>query len=94
MFLKSGLVDAYVHDRILVDDQLLARVQQLAPIATEAGLSMSQLALAWCLYPKNVASVIVGASRPEQVTDNAAAAGKRLTPDVLLRIDNVLAGVG
>ncbi len=90
MFLKSGVVDAYVHDRIKVDDQLLGRVQQLNPIARDAGLSLSQLALAWCLRQKNVASVIVGASRPEQVRENAAAAGKTLSPDLLARIDQVL----
>ncbi len=92
MFLKSGIVDNYVHDRIHVDAALLERVQQLAPIAREAGLSLSQLALAWCLRQKNVASVIVGASRPEQVADNAAAAGKTLTPDILSAIDQVLRG--
>jgi len=90
MFLKNGLVDAYVHDRIPVNDALLQRVQALAPIAAEAGMSLSQMALAWCLCQKNVASVIVGASRPEQVGENAAASGKTLPAEVLDRIDEVL----
>ncbi len=90
MFIKNGLVDAYVHDRIPVTDELLERVQKLAPIAADAGLTMSQLALAWCLRQSNVASVIVGASRPEQVADNAGASGVHLSAEVLLQIDSAL----
>lgn len=73
-------------------DDLLAAVQQLRPIADEAGLSMAQLAIAWVLQNDNVASALVGASRPEQVADNAAAAGVRLEPDLMRRIDEVLEG--
>jgi aryl-alcohol dehydrogenase-like predicted oxidoreductase len=54
---------------------------------------MSQLALAWVLRQDNVSSAIIGASRPEQVEDNAAAAGVRLSPDVASEIDGVLEGV-
>jgi aryl-alcohol dehydrogenase-like predicted oxidoreductase len=89
-FLKSGVLDAHVHDRIHVDDALLERVQRLAPLAEEAGLTMSQLALAWCLRQKNVSSVIIGASRPSQVEDNVAASGKTLGHDLLARIDEAL----
>jgi aryl-alcohol dehydrogenase-like predicted oxidoreductase len=74
-------------------DDVLSKVQQLKPLADEAGLSMAQLAVAWVLTNPNVSSAIVGASRPEQVRDNAAAAGKKLEPELLKRIDEVLDGV-
>jgi aryl-alcohol dehydrogenase-like predicted oxidoreductase len=73
-----------------LDDDILRRVQELAPIAGDLGLSMAQLAVAWVLQNDNVSSAIVGASRPDQVTDNAGAAGVRLEPDVLKRIDEAL----
>ncbi|WP_298134945.1 aldo/keto reductase family protein, partial [Micropruina sp.] len=56
-----------------LDDAILERVQKLKPIASDLGLSMAQLAVAWVLANDNVACAIVGASRPEQVADNAAA---------------------
>ncbi|QDP97674.1 aldo/keto reductase [Microlunatus elymi] len=74
----------------LMKDDLLERVQQLKPIASDEGLSMAQLAVAWVLTNDNVASAITGGSRPEQVTDNAAAAGKKLSAETLQRIDEVL----
>ncbi|BDI32058.1 aldo/keto reductase [Capsulimonas corticalis] len=89
-FLKNGELDSYVHDRIRVDDALLAKIQRLLPIAEEAGLKPSQLALAWCLRQKNVASVINGASRPSQIDDNIGAAGVTLSDDVLAKISAVL----
>jgi aryl-alcohol dehydrogenase-like predicted oxidoreductase len=73
-----------------LSDDVLKRVQQLEPLAKEAGLSMAQLAVAWVLQNDNVASAIVGASRPEQVTDNAAAAGLKLDDDLLSKIDEVV----
>ncbi|TDB87318.1 aldo/keto reductase [Actinomadura sp. KC216] len=73
-----------------LNDDLLARVQELKPIADDLGLSMAQLAIAWTLQNPNVASAIVGASRPEQVADNAKAAGVKLDEGVLKRIDAVL----
>jgi aryl-alcohol dehydrogenase-like predicted oxidoreductase len=76
--------------RDLLQDDVLRRVQQLGPIAAELGLSMAQLAVAWVLQNDNVASAIVGASRPEQVEDNVKASGVRLEPAVLKRIDDVL----
>ena len=72
------------------DDRLLRRVQELRPIADELGITMAQLALAWVLREPNVASAIIGATRPEQVSDNAAASGVVLPPDVLARIDELL----
>jgi aryl-alcohol dehydrogenase-like predicted oxidoreductase len=71
-------------------DDVLKRVQQLAPLADDAGLSMAQLAVAWVLQNDNVSSAIIGASRPEQVHDNAAAAGVKLEEDLLAKIDEVL----
>ncbi|HET8759216.1 MAG TPA: aldo/keto reductase, partial [Solirubrobacteraceae bacterium] len=76
-----------------LEDDILAAVQRLRPIADEAGLSMSQLALAWILRQPNVASAIIGASRPEQVHDNAAAAGVELSDDTLAAIDAAVGAV-
>ncbi|WP_031517551.1 aldo/keto reductase family protein [Streptomyces sp. NRRL F-5123] len=74
-------------------DDLLARVQELKPVAAEAGLSLAQLAVAWVLQNKNVSAAIVGASRPEQVGENAKAAGVRLDAEVMERIESILAPV-
>ncbi|MBT0770999.1 aldo/keto reductase family protein [Kineosporia sp. J2-2] len=71
-------------------DEVLQRVQGLAPIAAELDLSMAQLGVAWVLQNPNVASAIIGASRPEQVKENVAAVGVKLEADVLARIDEVL----
>ena len=79
--------------RRLMNEGVLSAVDQLRPVASDAGLSMSQLALAWTLRHDNVSSAIIGASRPEQVEDNARAAGVRLSPDVVSEIDRVLEGV-
>ena len=75
------------------DDDVLEAVQKLKPIAEGAGLSMAQLALAWVLRLPVVSSAIIGATRPDQVDDNAAAAGVELADDVLRAIDAVLATV-
>jgi aryl-alcohol dehydrogenase-like predicted oxidoreductase len=77
----------------LLRDDVLERVQQLRPLADEAGLSMTTLALAWVLQEENVASAIIGASRPEQVRDNVQAVGVRLDPALKQKIDEVLAPV-
>lgn len=76
-----------------LSDDLLARVQDLRPIADELGLTMAQLAIAWTLQNPNVSAAIVGASRPEQVRDNVRAAGVKLDAEVLRRIDDVLGPV-
>jgi aryl-alcohol dehydrogenase-like predicted oxidoreductase len=76
-----------------LDDRALEAVQRLIPIAEGAGLTMPQLALAWVLRRPEVASAIIGASRPEQVHQNAAAAGIELSPDVLEAIDEALGDV-
>ncbi|MFI0896316.1 aldo/keto reductase family protein [Streptomyces sp. NPDC020983] len=74
-------------------DDVLARVQELKPVAAEAGLSLAQLAVAWVLQNENVSAAIVGASRPEQVGENAKAAGVRLDAEVMERIESILAPV-
>lgn len=74
-------------------DDVLERVQLLQPIADAAGLSLAQLAVAWVLQNDNVSAAIIGASRPEQVTENVKAAGVRLDAETLGAIDRVLEGV-
>ena len=69
--------------------EVLGRVDQLEPLAEECGLSMAQLALAWCLRQPGVASTIVGVTRPAQLEDNLAAAEAVLPPDVCKRIDDL-----
>ncbi len=75
------------------DDDVLEAVQRLRPLADGLGITMAQLALAWVLREPNVASAIVGASRAEQVEDNAAAAGIELDDDTLRAIDEALVPV-
>jgi len=77
----------------LVEPRVLEAVQRLRPVADEAGLTMVQLALAWVLRRENVASAIVGATRPEQVHANASASGIALDPDMLAAIDEALGDV-
>jgi aryl-alcohol dehydrogenase-like predicted oxidoreductase len=74
-------------------DDVLTAVQNLRPIAHDLGLTMAQLAIAWVLQNPNVSAAIVGASRPDQIADNAAAAGVRLDADVMARIDDVVGSV-
>jgi aryl-alcohol dehydrogenase-like predicted oxidoreductase len=75
------------------DDDVLEAVQRLVPIAEGLGVTMAQLALAWVLREENVASAIVGASRPEQVEENAGASGIELDDATLQAIDDAVAGV-
>ena len=74
-------------------DEILTAVQNLRPLAEQAGLSMAQLAVAWVLQHDFVSSAIVGASRPEQVLDNVGASGVRLDADLMTAIDEVLGDV-
>jgi aryl-alcohol dehydrogenase-like predicted oxidoreductase len=76
-----------------MSDDVLVLVQQLKPLAEEAGLSMAALAVAWTLQNDNVATAIIGASKPEQVGDNAAAANVKLDADLLAKIDEILGPV-
>jgi aryl-alcohol dehydrogenase-like predicted oxidoreductase len=74
----------------LLDPRVLTAVERLRPVAEEAGLTMAQLAIAWVLRQPNVASAIVGASRPEQVRANASASGIELSADTLRAVDAAL----
>jgi aryl-alcohol dehydrogenase-like predicted oxidoreductase len=73
-----------------LSDDVLSRVQQLKPIADDAGLSLATMSLAWVLQNPNVSAAIIGASRPEQVVANVEASGVRLDAEILKRIDEVL----
>lgn len=77
-------------DRYFRKAELLERVRDLRPVANEVGISMAQLAVAWVLRRNNVASAIIGASRPEQVVEAARASGVELSADVLRQVDSVL----
>jgi aryl-alcohol dehydrogenase-like predicted oxidoreductase len=81
----------FLQNNPFMERSVLEAVQNLAPIAKEAGLTLPQLALAWVLREPNVASAIIGASKPEQVTENAVASGHRLSDAILARIDAALA---
>lgn len=79
-----------VEDGKLADQATLEKVQKLVPLAEKAGLTMAQLALAWCLRQANVSSVIIGASRPSQVEENVGAAGVALDAETQAAIEEVL----
>jgi len=81
MFLNEGKLD----------ENVLEKVQKLRPIAERNNITLSQLALAWCLRRPEVSSVIIGASRPEQVEDNAGASGVTLSPADIDEMDAALA---
>jgi aryl-alcohol dehydrogenase-like predicted oxidoreductase len=87
----SASMSTFIRRRL--DDTALRAVQELLPIAEGAGLSPAQLALAWVLRRPEVASAIVGASRPEQVFDNAKASDIDLDDDIVAAIENALDGV-
>lgn len=77
----------------LMDDSVLTAVQRLVPLADELDLTMAQLAVAWVLQNPNVATAIIGASKPKQVVENAAASGVQLPADIMRRIDESLGDV-
>ena len=77
----------------LMNDTTLTAVQRLRPLAEQAGLSMAQMGVAWVLQNANVASAIVGATRPDQLDDNVKASGVRLEAALLAAIDDALGGV-
>ncbi|MGP4020729.1 aldo/keto reductase family protein [Saccharopolyspora sp. 5N708] len=83
----SGFVARFLRDDVL------ERVQQLKPLADQAGLSLAQLAVAWVLQNGNVSAAIIGASRPEQITENVAASGVKLDAELLGRMEEILAPV-
>ncbi|MFW5691346.1 MAG: aldo/keto reductase family protein [Chloroflexota bacterium] len=73
-----------------INDENRQKVKALKPIADDLGITRAQLALAWCLRTPAVSSVITGATRPEQVVDNARAGEVTLTPDVVEAIEKIL----
>ncbi len=81
--------DKYMRDRIMTDENV-EKVRALKPIADELGITRSQLALAWALRQPGVSSVITGATQPDQVRENVAAAEVTLTPEVIERIEGIL----
>ena len=70
-----------------MNDDVLTRVQKLRPIADELGLTMAQLAVAWVLQNQNVAAAIIGASRPEQISENVKASGVEIPAELMVKID-------
>ncbi len=76
-----------------MNDDVLNRVQELQPVADELDLSLAQLAVAWVLQNENVASAIIGASRPEQVHENVKASGVKIPAELLTRVDDALGDV-
>lgn len=85
---RNVFMDAFLEPRAL------ALVDGLAPLAAEAGLSLPQLALAWCLGEPNVASAIVGVTRPAQLEDDVKASGRTLPPELRARLDALTAQPG
>jgi len=83
----AGMIERWMRDDVL------DAVAQLEPIAQDLGLTQAQLSLAWVLSNDNVASAIIGASRPEQVVSNAEASGVTLERDVLDRIEGIFSGL-
>jgi aryl-alcohol dehydrogenase-like predicted oxidoreductase len=69
---------------------VLAAVQALKPLAAEANLTLAQFALAWVLRQANVASAIIGASRPEQVEENAAASGAQVSAQLFQHAERLI----
>jgi aryl-alcohol dehydrogenase-like predicted oxidoreductase len=77
----------------LTEREVLEAVQKLKPLAAEAGCSLTQFSLAWVLREPNVASAIVGASRPEQLDENAGASGLSIDPALFAKAEAIVAGV-
>ncbi|MEO6588253.1 MAG: aldo/keto reductase family protein [Pyrinomonadaceae bacterium] len=77
----------------LLDEKILSAVEKLEPIAENENLTMAQLALAWVLRDKRVSSAIIGATKPEQIKDNAKASGIKLSAETLAKIDKILAEI-
>jgi len=82
------------HNVPLLTDENLARVGRLMPLAEQFGMTMAQLALRWCLRRQEVASVIVGATRPEQLDETLAAGDMILDPDQIKAVEGVLVQKG
>jgi voltage-dependent potassium channel beta subunit len=83
---RNGFMETFLRPEVL------ERVEALRPIAKELDVTIAQLALAWCLRRRNVSSVIVGATRVEQIDENARASGVRIPPELEARIDEIFPG--
>lgn len=75
----------------MLKPRILETIEQLKPLAADAGLSLPQFALAWVLREPNIASAIIGASRPEQVVDNAGASGAKVPPELFTKAQEIVA---
>ena len=75
-----------------MQDDLIAAVDAIKPLASDAGCSLAQFALAWILREENVASAIIGATRPEQVEENAAASGLEIDPALFAKAEAIVEG--
>ena len=80
----AGMISGWLREEVLT------AVQNLAPVAKEAGLTMSQLAIAWVLQNPNVSSAIMGATKPSQVKENVKASGIKLDESTMKAIDKAL----
>ena len=76
-----------------MNDGVIGAVDQLKPLAAEAGCTLAQFALAWVLREPNVASAIIGATKPEQVADNAAASGLKIDPALFAKAEAIVGGI-
>ena len=74
-------------------DEALTAIQKLKPLAESLGLTMAQFGLAWVLANPNVSSAIVGASRPEQISDNVKAVGVEIPSEIMTQVDEILSGL-
>ncbi|MEP6549106.1 MAG: aldo/keto reductase family protein [Gammaproteobacteria bacterium] len=87
----NAAINGFINEEWL-KPRVLDAVKRLRPLATQAGLTLPQFALAWVLRQPNVAAAITGASRPEQVDENAAASGHAVAPELFSRAEAILAG--
>lgn len=86
----DGKSNMFMLNRGLMSNQTLELVDRLANIADQAGITMAQLALGWCLRLGEISSVIIGATNESQLAENITASGLKLSPDVLTQIEQVL----
>lgn len=78
---------------VKLSPEVLSAVNRIKPLAAQAGVTMAQFALAWVLRQANVASAIIGASRPEQIDDNAAASGLKIDPALFEEAEQIVAEI-
>jgi aryl-alcohol dehydrogenase-like predicted oxidoreductase len=83
----AGIIERFM------TEEILTAVQELKPLAAEVGLDLAQFALAWVLQNNAISAAIVGASRPEQINNNAAASGVKIPAELMAKVDEVLAGL-